>query len=280
MKNDGLEKVFSISEFAKACGTTKDTLYHYENQGILVPAYGDNNHYRMYSAKDFHLFQYIAHLRRMGFSVSEVRDCIASRNVLTYREMLAKSQAQVLDKISVLNHRYEIITNSLDTVSQYANIPVETPAVRYEEESYFYETAFTGSFQTLDGIRQIQDHLKAADKMPDVTGNITVFRVADKSIREGFSPRFSIMVQTSDPKAVSPENLHIKPAGTYLQMYFRTDIISSSEEETSAFLRKMQTYAEEHNYTISTDYYCFLHISTFLTDDPKEYLTECQVGIR
>lgn len=278
MKN-AEEKQFSISEFAKACGTTKDTLYHYEKQELLVPSYDDNNHYRLYSAKDFHLFQYIAHLRRMGFSVAEIKDNIADRNVKTYLEMLTQSQKQCLDKITDLNHRYDIITNSLETVSQFTNIPLETPAVKYAEEEYFYESHFTGKFQSLDGIRQIQDHLKTADKMPDVTGNITVFRVAGKSIQEGFSPRFSIMVQTSNPDAVKKEMLHTKPAGSYLQMYFTTDVVSSSEEDTAVLLRRMKAYAEEHNYRITTDYYCFLHISTFLTDDPKEYLTEFLVGI-
>ena len=38
MKN-AEQKKYSISEFAKACGTTKDTLYHYEKQGLLIPAF-------------------------------------------------------------------------------------------------------------------------------------------------------------------------------------------------------------------------------------------------
>ena len=279
MKNDGNEKIFSISEFAKACGTTKDTLYHYEKHELLVPAYDKKNHYRLYSVNDFHHFQFIAHLRRMGFSVSEIKDCLSDRNVTSYREMLSRSQKQCLDQIAALNHRYAIITNSLENVTRFSNIPIETPAVKYVEEEYFFEEPFTEKFHSLDGICQFQEHLRAANQMPDVTRNVTVFRVGRKSIQEGYSPRLSVMVQTSDPSSIDKEKLHIKPEGSYLQMFFRTDVVSSSAERTTEYLRRMQQYAEEHNYQITGDYYCFLHISIFLTDDAKEYLTEFQIGI-
>lgn len=278
MKNDEGKK-YSISEFAKACGTTKDTLYHYEKQGILVPAFDESNHYRLYSTLDFHQFQYIAHLRRMGFSVSDIRDCMTNRNVRTYLNMLTKSRQHCLDEISDLQHRYSIISNSLESTSRFADIPLETPGVKYSEEEYFYASPFTGKFDSLDGIRQIQQHLMVADSMPDVTSNIAVFKLGRKSLKEGYTPKLCIMTQTTDASAIEAEHLHKKPAGSYLQMFFNTDIVSASDEDLISFSGKLQQYASEHNYSLATDFYCILHISTFLTDDPKEYLTEFLVGI-
>lgn len=278
MKN-AEQKKYSISEFAKACGTTKDTLYHYEKQGILIPAFDENNHYRMYSSADFHLFQYIAHLRRMGFSVSDIRDSMKNRNVTTYLDMLSKSRQHCLDEISELQHRYSIITNSLDSTSQFRNIPLEVPGVHYAEETIYYTNAFSGKFDSLSGISQIQKHLSVAESLTNITSDITVFRILQQSLEEGHSPKFSLMIQATEQDDVDPEHLHIKPAGSYLQMFFQTDIVTAADEELYRCARILSDYAKEHNYKPITDFYAITHVNIFLTDDPAEYLTEFQIGI-
>lgn len=278
MKNAEMKR-FSISEFAKACGTTKDTLYHYEKQGLLVPQFDENNHYRLYSVEDFHLFQFIAHMRRMGFSVSDIRDNLSSRNVGTYLGMLEKSRQQCLDEISDLQHRYSIISNSLDSTAKYSDYPIETPGVRFSEETYYYAAPFSAKLNTIDGLRQFQQHLIIADSMPEVTDHIMVFHIKKNSLQDGYTPKLSFMTQTNDPSNVPEENLHTRPAGSFLQMFFNTDILAASEEDLITFSKKMLQYAEEHNYTITTDFYCILHIGIFLTDNPKEFLTEFLIGI-
>ncbi len=278
MKN-AEEKKYSISEFAKACGTTKDTLYHYEKQGILVPSFDENNHYRLYSTSDFHVFQYIAHLRRQNLSVSDIRDCMQNRDVKTYMKMLEISRQKCLEEISHLQHRYNIISSALDATAKYSNIPLETPTVNYSEEIYYYASPYSAKFDSLDGIKLFQQHLVAADSLPTVTSNIAVFHITRGSLKEGYSPKMMLMTQADDPSAVPEEHLHKKPEGRYLQIFFRTDFFSAAEDELRRYARIMTDYAEDHNYTVNSDLYCILHIGTFLSDDPKEYLTEFLFGI-
>ena len=278
MKN-AEQKKYSISEFAKACGTTKDTLYHYEKQGLLVPAFDDNNHYRHYSSGDFHLFQYIAHLRRMGFSVSDIKKCLESRNVETYLEMLRKGQKNCLDQINELKHRCCIISEALSSTSDFRQITLDTIRMPFLEEAYFYAAPFSGKLNSLEGIQQIQHQLSIAESLPDITSNLTVFKIRANSVRTGISPKLCIMTQTAASDAIDSEHLHIRPAGSYLQIFLKTDLISSTEDELLEHTGNLLKYAEEHNYRITTDFYCYQHISSFLTDDPKEFLTEFLVGV-
>lgn len=278
MKN-AEEKKFSISEFAKACGTTKDTLYHYEKQGLLIPAFDENNHYRLYSAADFHRFQYIAHLRRLGFSVPDIRDCLADRNVKVHMQLLEKSRQQCLDEIRELEHRHNIISSSMKAMTYYSTIPKETASVHFAEEMYYYVSPYTAKINSLEGINQFQKHLVAADSLPEVTSNIAGFRISQKSLQDGFSPKMMLLTEADDPDSVPEEHLHIKPQGTYLQMFFNTDIVVATEEDLRRFANTMMRYVEEHNYSTTTDYYAILHIGTFYTDNPDEFLTEFLIGI-
>lgn len=280
MKKDEFKETYSISEFAKVCGTTKDTLYHYEKQGILIPVTDENNHYRYYSLEDFHLFQYIAHLRRLGLSISEIRDCVKERNVQTYLGVLAQSQKRLLKEIADAERLYDIVTKTREAAFEYTHILLETPKIEYSTEEYFFASVFQGKLNTLNGIQQLRAHLKAAAERPEITSNLVVFKATPKTITAMTGKtRMHMMMQIPDPKTVEQENLHIKPAGFYLHIFFAMDLPDSSEEERERCYHKIESYIQDHNYRIVTDLYCYNHISKFLTDNPKEYLAEFVIGV-
>ncbi|MBR3242418.1 MAG: MerR family transcriptional regulator [Parasporobacterium sp.] len=280
MKKDENKETYSISEFAKACGTTKDTLYHYEKQGILIPEMDENNHYRYYSLSDFHLFQYIAHLRRLGLSISEIRECVKERNVQTYLGVLARSQKRLLDEIAEAKRRYDIVTKTREAAFEFTHVLLETPKIEYSAEEYYFSSSFQGKLNSLDGIVQLRNHLSTAEKMPEITNNLIVFKY-DPKARQLLSSRPSLhmMIQASNPKSINEEHLHVKPAGFYLHIYFHMDLPASTVEERERCYRKIEDYVQEHNYQIVTDLYCYNHISKFLTDDPKEFLAEFVIGV-
>lgn|GEM_PF-3443777 len=280
MKKDKTGETFSISEFAEACGTTKDTLYHYEKRGILMPATDENNHYRYYSINDFHLFQYIAHLRRLGLSIPEIRECVNNRNVGTYLEMMASSQKRCLEEITEAQRRHAIITNAREAAFEFTHIPPDTPKIEYSEEECYYMTELRVKLNTLEGIRKLRDHLIMAEGMPAISSNLIVFKYNPR-ISSSFSEenRLYMMTQTTNPKGFAEEDLHIKPAGFYLHIFFRMNLPDSTAKDREMYYKKMEAYITDHNYKISTDLYCYNRISRFLTDNPEEYLAEFVIGV-
>lgn len=47
------EYFLTSGEFAELCGTTKETLFHYDEIGILKPAWLGENRYRYYTPAQF-----------------------------------------------------------------------------------------------------------------------------------------------------------------------------------------------------------------------------------
>ena len=65
--------MFRIGEFSKSCGLSVDTLYHYEQKGILPPAFIDSaTGYRYYDAAQLVSVNKILALKDTGFSLSEI----------------------------------------------------------------------------------------------------------------------------------------------------------------------------------------------------------------
>ena len=65
--------LFTTGQFAKLCGTTKETLFYYDELGILKPVKVAENGYRYYSASQFFDLDLITVLQEAGSSLSKIK---------------------------------------------------------------------------------------------------------------------------------------------------------------------------------------------------------------
>ena len=79
---------FKTGEFAKLCGTTKDTLFHYDDIGLLKPAKVAPNGYRYYAVNQAYLFDMISLLKEVGMNLSEIKNYMDRRDTNTFLHML------------------------------------------------------------------------------------------------------------------------------------------------------------------------------------------------
>lgn len=66
--------------FAALCGTTKETLRHYKDIGLLSPARQGDNGYFYYDVEQFYDFFAISIFRRTGTPLEEVRRCLRGQD--------------------------------------------------------------------------------------------------------------------------------------------------------------------------------------------------------
>lgn len=67
------ENLISTKQFATLCQTTKHTLIHYDEIGILKPNYVGENGYRYYSLSQTEIFDVISFLKEMGLPLKEIK---------------------------------------------------------------------------------------------------------------------------------------------------------------------------------------------------------------
>ncbi len=75
----------STGEFAKLCGVNKRTLFHYDDIGLLKPAFTDEKGYRSYSHRQLDVFLLIHGLKELKFPLKNVREYMDNR---TTRHMI------------------------------------------------------------------------------------------------------------------------------------------------------------------------------------------------
>ena len=66
-----------IWEFAAQTGLSPHTLRYYEQIGLLGPPARGDNLYRAYGAEDVAMLRFLGRARRLGFSISDLRNLVA-----------------------------------------------------------------------------------------------------------------------------------------------------------------------------------------------------------
>lgn len=102
------------AEFARLCKTTKNTLIHYDQMGVLKPAALGANGYRYYALNDQYRFFAIRALVDAGFSLSEVAEVFSEYNPQAFGERIAAHREGLREHIA----RLEMASRLLDEMER------------------------------------------------------------------------------------------------------------------------------------------------------------------
>ena len=93
-------RLWKVGELAKQTGLTVRALHHYDEIGLLAPSQRSGAGYRLYDGNDIARLLQILSLRQLGFSLEEIRDCLA-RPELSLPQVLELHIARLRDGIEM-----------------------------------------------------------------------------------------------------------------------------------------------------------------------------------
>lgn len=119
---------FASGAFARMCGTTKNTLIHYDELGILSPSRNPRNGYREYAPQDYQRFEIIRSLVDAGFSLREVAAILDGR--LAPSELQSDRRVREIDeRIARLEREREMLGEIGSQLLEAAGPDCEVPSV-------------------------------------------------------------------------------------------------------------------------------------------------------
>lgn len=101
---------FSTGEFAKLCGVTKDTLFHYDKMGIFSPQIKLDNGYRYYSPLQYDFFYLIKSLGEIGTTLNEIKEYSQNHTPQNLLELLSCKERDFDKQIKYLKQRKKILS--------------------------------------------------------------------------------------------------------------------------------------------------------------------------
>ena len=90
-------------EFAQLCGTTKNTLIHYDELGILRPSHRGANGYRSYTLDDYMAFSAVQAFAQAGFPLKEIGRLARERDVGLLADAVEENLAAIKERRAALD---------------------------------------------------------------------------------------------------------------------------------------------------------------------------------
>ena len=266
-----MENLFSIGELSKYQKISKETLIFYDKIGLFRPAYVDpQNGYRYYSAGQIDYLDTILIMKKIGFSLKEIKEHMQHYNIdsslIALRNQVAVIERQIQELILIRNrvlHR----CGQMEEAKRYREtdhvITIENKDVQYilfrevqepytlKEISIATKQCFADSFQ---------------EQLPIFfqSGVIVPFR----NIKEGRFTEASMAFLPIE-KTEKVKNIRELPAGTCACAYHVGDYLSIGRS-----YRKLLDYCSTHGWKIISDSYEFC-INDYITSrDENEYITK------
>ncbi|MEO3944893.1 MerR family transcriptional regulator [Gorillibacterium sp. CAU 1737] len=223
-----MKKEITISELARLMKVSVHQIRYFEEKGILLPAYIDDNQYRMYGIEQIYRLSHILLLRKLGLSVSSIRDCLSQYGPKDYRRLLQASLMETRREIARLRD-LELFTEKV--LAEEQEMGVEKPHFDLKEQKAVplrilaeVDTGTPFDARTL---------LRYADGQ-DITFD------SDLHYMQMTDDRAWIAVETEEAQAD-----FTLPVGTYLSYHFL-----ATEDDLEHFLTEYETYAAEHDISL------------------------------
>ena len=104
--------MLKIGEISKLSLTTVKALRYYEKEGLLVPAYVDNETgYRFYETHQLEVLSKIKFLRQIGMSIEEIKDILNGAQLkgflVSKRQHLEKQMLETSYQLKIINYMLE-----------------------------------------------------------------------------------------------------------------------------------------------------------------------------
>ena len=138
MANQKGKKHYTSGEFARLCGTTKETLRHYDNVGILKPAEVGENGYRYYTNGQFFDFDLITTLKEAGCSLAEIKSYTEYYEPEVFLSGMKDKLSQLEAEKRKIESMQRLLQRAIETTEYALTEEYYKPRLVTCEEEYFH----------------------------------------------------------------------------------------------------------------------------------------------
>ena len=265
-----MKNLFSIGELSKLQNISRQTLIFYDKIGLFCPAYVDpENGYRYYSAAQLDFLDTICIMKRIGFSLDEIKSYLKEYTLDTSMVVLRK-QLTIIDRQieelqlikSRVEHRCLQLEQSAAIRSQYAEVSVQTVQSQYivwQEVAAPYTLDRVSMATKQCFVRSFKEQLPVFFQSGAIVPLARILQGQYTLVSHAFLPI----------EKCSASGVVELPAGRCAVTYHTGDYLSIG----TAYERLLH-YCRAHRLPIISDSYEFALIDYLSTGDETEYITK------
>lgn len=129
------ENLLTVSEVAEVLGINKNTILHYDREGVIKAIRNENN-YRFYNEKKIKNFKFILKLRKLGFSLKTIKiieKYISEKNYVAILEIMKNKINENKNKIEEIEKDMKVLESNKKYL-EYLNDLFKNEDINLEKE--------------------------------------------------------------------------------------------------------------------------------------------------
>lgn len=267
-----MKDYYKINEIARLYGIGPDSLRYYEKLGLLSPR-RDTNGYRLYNLKDMYKLTVIRDLRKLDFSMAQIREFLEGQCIDNTLAQLRREQSILEEKLQEMKRRKSLIEKRIEGLEAAEKIETGTITLLEmpERRCVLLEQYITKDEEMDLVIKKL--HRQHEDRIQDLgTQTIGAF-FSEDVIREGIPNSYdSVFFVLEDGTG---ESDFVLPAGRYASCFYRGGYEQNAEQ-----VHRMLDYLEEARVRASGGAFELYRIDNRDTIREEEFLTEIQIPVK
>lgn len=250
--------------FARMCGTTRDTLRYYQEQGILVPRKKEENGYYYYSYAQISSFYFIRTFRQLGCSAADIRNYLLAGEEARFDTFVDRQYRELLAQKADLERKITMIEVTRALLGRIRQADVGHPVLCQMAAMRLVVTRVRSqpagsSGEIMSDIRRHMEACMAQDRQPFPMG--ASIRASD-FMEEKYSYR-QVFSFTGD----DGEGIEQLPEGRAV-VYVCRDSNGAIRDN----YRRLAFFLRENHFVMKSDVYCLSIVNVIDPHEERRYL--------
>lgn len=266
------ELYFTTGEFAKIFGVKKHTLFHYDDIGLFSPAVKDEeNGYRYYFVWQMDAFEVIRALQKLGMPLGEIREYMKSRSPEHFLSLVEQKEEEIDREIERLKNMKSFMRREKETIREALDAVVDHPRLARREMEYLFASEVNASGER-NQAEVIASHVRACEKYY-ISMNAVGAICLEHDLKEGIYDRYR-SVYTRLDKRIPALKPVVKPAGTYVELYYRG--YDGNMKRAYPVIRQ---FAREQNIALEEQWYEDILLDELTVKSYEDYVVKVAVRV-
>ncbi|MBC8584027.1 MerR family transcriptional regulator [Youxingia wuxianensis] len=268
------KKVFTTGEFAKLCGVKKQTLFHYDDIGLLSPDLKEENGYRYYTYQQIDIFGIISALKELDMSLMEIKEYMDHRSPQSLIDLFERKSIELEKEIIKMYKIRSLMQNRIEITKKAADIDCDLITIQHLPRQ---NIVLSTSLQDTKGKSYfdiISEYISRQDQSDVYSDFYSGGMAATKDVIAGQDDPISyFFANAADQSPFYPG--FYKPEGDYAVAYHKGnyDTIRSSYRRLLAFLNK-------HKLSIGDYFYEEYIIDEVAVANVNDYIIQIAVEVK
>ncbi|WP_404357647.1 MerR family transcriptional regulator [Cytobacillus firmus] len=135
-KKDG--KYLTTGEFAKLCKVNKQTIFYYDQIGILSPVMKNEKGYRYYSIHQLELFFVIDLLKDLGMSLNDIQQYMQNKSPESFLSIMYRKKAEIVKKRQEIEMKEKMIEAKIAIMEEASHLDFNRITLQRLPEATLY----------------------------------------------------------------------------------------------------------------------------------------------